>query len=166
MLSYLLLVIAVLLVSTLLYANRRQSRVTARFGEPEPDVDLTYRPHVRKEEPELELAALAEQARDPALAQMSDQDLVMEVLKECHDPEIPLNIVDLGLVYEVSSKKNSVQVKMSLTAPGCPSSESIQQDVRAKLEDAGFPNPQVEIVWDPPWTPHLISEEGKKTLGM
>ena len=108
LLSYLLLVIAVLLVSTLIYANRRQSRVTARFGEPEPAVDLTYRPPVTKAEPELELAALAEQARDPALAQMSDQDLVMEVLKECHDPEIPLNIVELGLVYEVSSKKDSV----------------------------------------------------------
>jgi metal-sulfur cluster biosynthetic enzyme len=166
LLSYLLLIITVLLISTLIYANRRQSRVTARFGEAEADVDLTYRPPVPKEEPELELAALAEQARDPALAQMSDQDLVMEVLKECQDPDIPLNIVELGLVYEVSSKKDSVQVKMSLTSPGCPSSESIQQDVRAKLEDAGFPNPQVEIVWDPPWTPHRISEEGKKTLGM
>lgn len=166
MLSYLLLAIPVLLVSTLIFANRRQSRVTATFSEPEPDVDLTYRPTVPKDEPELELAALAEQARDPELAQMSDKDLVMEVLKECHDPEIPLNIVDLGLVYEVATTKDAVKVKMSLTAPGCPSSESIQQDVRAKLEDAGFPNPQVEIVWDPPWTAHRISDEGKKSLGL
>jgi len=53
-----------------------------------------------------------------------------------------------------------------MTTPDCPSHHTITQDVRAKLEDAGFPNPQVELVWDPPWTPHRISEDGKKKLGM
>ena len=90
----------------------------------------------------------------------------MEVLKECYDPEIPLNIVDLGLIYDVKLERDAVQVKMSLTAPGCPSTEEISQDVQSKLSEAGFSNPRVEIVWDPPWTAQKISEEGRKVLGI
>ena len=90
----------------------------------------------------------------------------MEVLKECYDPEIPLNIVDLGLVYDVKLEKDTVQVKMSLTAPGCPSTGEITQDVQSKLSEAGFSNPRVEIVWEPAWTAQRISEEGRKVLGI
>lgn len=166
MLYYLLLAIPILIIAIFLYANRKQARVTALAEVIEPDVDLTYRPNVSDltappsptNEPPLE--------RDPELAKMTTEELIMEVLRECQDPEIPLNIVDLGLVYDVTRTKDGVMVKMSMTTPDCPSHHTIAQDVRAKLEDAGFPNPQVDLVWDPPWTPHRISEEGKKKLGM
>ena len=169
MLVYLLAIVPVLIVIGLIYANRRQAAVTASFGAEEPEVDVSQRPippsGVASEE-EPSLAKLVAQSRDPELAHMNDKDLIMEVLKECYDPEIPLNIVDLGLVYEVDPRENSTNVKMSLTAPGCPSSGAISSDVQTKLEAAGFPTPKVEIVWDPPWTPQRISEEGKKTLGL
>ena len=163
--SYLLVILPILIVVALVYANRRQSRVTAEFSNPEPDIDLSYRPPVSESE-KSKPDRLIPGPRDPKLSKMSTEELIMEVLKECHDPEIPLNIVDLGLVYDVKAGADSVKVKMSLTAPDCPSTQTISQDVRAKLEDAGFPNPEVELVWDPPWTPHRISEEGKKVLGI
>lgn len=164
LLYYLLPGIPVLILAVIFYANRKQARVTARTDVFEPDVDLTFRPRPTSVS-QPETRALP-QERDPLLAKMTTEELVMEVLKECHDPEIPLNIVDLGLIYEVQTAREGVTVKMSMTAPDCPSHHTITQDVRAKLEDAGFPNPRVDLVWDPPWTPHRISEEGKKKLGM
>jgi metal-sulfur cluster biosynthetic enzyme len=110
--------------------------------------------------------ALAAKARDPNLAAMSQEDLVYEVLKECYDPEIPLNVVDLGLIYEVRTGMDNVDVKMSVTSPACPSGSVIAQDIKTKLADAGFPNPSVEIVMEPAWTPQRISEAGRKTLGI
>ena len=162
MLYYLLVGIPILVFLGILYANRKQARVTALAELSEPNVDLSYRPTAteRHDEPG------APKPRDPMLARLTTEELVIEVLKECQDPEIPLNIVDLGLVYDVRAAKGEVTVKMSMTTPDCPSHHTITQDVRAKLEDAGFPNPQVELVWDPPWTPHRISEDGKKKLGM
>ena len=161
---YLLLVIPVILVIGFFYANRKQARVTLVDAAPEPDVDLTYRPPTPPEDSKV--GELLEKPRDPALARLSKSDLVMAVLSECYDPEIPLNIVDLGLVYEVAAEKEETKVKMSLTAPGCPSSETIQMDIRGKLEEAGFPAPKVEIVWVPQWTAHRISPEGRKKLGI
>lgn len=152
-----------------MYANRRQSAVTASSEFNEPNVDLTQQPIPPSgfsSDNEPSLSKLVEQSRDPGLAQMSDKELIMEVLKECYDPEIPLNIVDLGLIYEVDPRETSTIVKMSLTAPGCPSSGAISSDVQSKLESAGFPTPKVEIVWEPPWTAQRISEEGKKSLGL
>lgn len=162
MLYYLLIGIPLLVLAGVLYANRRQARVTAHVDVPEPDVDLTFQPRLSEEPTQPEPPG----ERDPALARLTTEELVLEVLRECHDPEIPLNIVDLGLIYGITMSKESVNVKMSMTAPDCPSHHTITQDVRAKLEDAGFPNPTVDLVWDPPWTPHRISEEGKKKLGM
>lgn len=169
MLLYLLVTISIFIIIVLIYANSKQSRVTATTEVGEPDVDLSQRPTPPSgvlPKQEASLSKLVEQSRDPGMAQMTDKELVMEVLKECYDPEIPLNIVDLGLIYEVESKEHVTNVKMSLTAPGCPSSESISSDIQSKLEAAGFPTPKVEIVWDPPWTAQRISEEGKKTLGL
>ena len=97
---------------------------------------------------------------------MTQEDLVYEVLKECYDPEIPLNIVDLGLVYEVKVLAAAVNVKMSMTSPMCPSHVAIREDVRCKLEEAGFPSPKVEVVWEPAWSPQRISEAGRKKLGI
>jgi len=92
---------------------------------------------------------------------------VYEVLRECFDPEIPVNIVDLGLVYAVSVESNVAHVMMTLTAPGCSMGAMITQDIQEKLLGIpGLEDAMVEIVWDPPWTPHMMSAEARKQLGM
>jgi metal-sulfur cluster biosynthetic enzyme len=98
--------------------------------------------------------------------------MVWEQLKTCYDPEIPVNIVDLGLVYamEVAPMDGGtkrVDVKMTLTAQGCGMGASIAIDARQKLlalPDVGEAN--VDLVWDPPWTPQMISPEGRERLGL
>jgi len=104
-------------------------------------------------------------------AEFSEQ-AVWEALKTCFDPEIPVNIVDLGLVYDLVAEKtptggHAVEVKMTLRAPGCGMGPVIAEDAREKIAQL----PQVEsakvhIVWDPVWSPQMISPEGRKTLGL
>ena len=97
---------------------------------------------------------------------------VWAAMKTCFDPEIPVNIVDLGLVYDLSVEKSPtgghvVEVKMTLTAPGCGMGPVIAEDARQKI--ASLPtveSAKVHIVWDPIWTPQMISPEGRKTLGL
>jgi probable FeS assembly SUF system protein SufT len=96
---------------------------------------------------------------------------VWAALKTCFDPEIPLNIVDLGLVYDMAiapvEAGHTVSVKMTLTAPGCGMGTSIAADARFKLLDLpGVSEANVDIVWDPPWTPQMISPAGRERLGM
>jgi len=95
------------------------------------------------------------------------KEKVMAALQQVNDPEIPCNIVDLGLVYGVVIDKDMVKVKMTLTSPGCPMSQSIATDVKTKVELIdGVKEADVEIVWDPIWTPDKMTDEGKKKLGM
>ncbi len=97
---------------------------------------------------------------------------VWAAMKTCFDPEIPVNIVDLGLVYDLSVEKtptggHEVEVKMTLTAPGCGMGPVIAEDARQKI--AALPtveSAKVHIVWDPVWTPQMISESGRKALGL
>jgi FeS assembly SUF system protein len=97
---------------------------------------------------------------------MVDSQKIKDKLRECFDPEIPINIVDLGLVYGIEINGASVKVRMTLTAPGCPLAGSITEDVRRKLlEIEGVQKAEVELVWDPPWSPERISEEAKETMG-
>jgi probable FeS assembly SUF system protein SufT len=111
------------------------------------------------------------EAEPGAPVEFSEQ-AVWEALKSCFDPEIPLNIVDLGLVYDLAvepaeSGGNNVEVKMTLTAPGCGMGPVIAEDARRKI--ASLPtveSAKVHIVWDPQWTPHMISPEGRKVLGL
>jgi len=92
---------------------------------------------------------------------------VYEVLRECYDPEIPVNIVDLGLVYGVAVQDGVVTVTMTLTAPGCQMGAMITQEIQDKLLGVpGCEDASVEIVWDPPWTPHMMSEAARKNLGI
>ena len=96
---------------------------------------------------------------------------VWEQLKTCYDPEIPVNIVDLGLVYDMRVSQldggSKVEVKMTLTAPGCGMGGYIAQEARQKLlELEGVEEADVEVVWDPPWSPQMISPEGRQLLGM
>jgi probable FeS assembly SUF system protein SufT len=107
----------------------------------------------------------------PAGGAFSEQ-AVWDVLKTCFDPEIPVNIVDLGLVYDLSIEQISpgshrVEAKMTLTAPGCGMGPVIAEDARQKI--AALPTvaeAKVHIVWDPVWTPQMISAEGRKILGL
>ncbi len=97
---------------------------------------------------------------------------VWEQLKACYDPEIPVNIVDLGLVYnmdlaELPGGAFRVDVKMTLTAPGCGMGQAIAADAQVKLSRLpGVKHASVEIVWSPPWNREMISPEGKKKLGI
>ena len=100
------------------------------------------------------------------------ESMVWEQLKTCYDPEIPVNIVDLGLVYgmEVASQPDGskrVEVKMTLTAQGCGMGASIAMDAKQKLSEIpGVSEANVDLVWDPPWTPQMISPEGRERLGI
>jgi metal-sulfur cluster biosynthetic enzyme len=165
-LTYLLLLVPILLVIGIVVAVRRQANVTRSFSPQEQEEDARVYAESTKAMEATVAEALAEKARDPRLASMSDEDLIYEVLKECYDPEIPLNIVDLGLIYEVRANPDSVDIKMSVTSPACPSGAVIAENVKMKLADAGFPNPKVQIVMEPAWSPQRISEAGRKALGI
>ena len=96
-----------------------------------------------------------------------DEDLIWEQLKTCYDPEIPVNIVDLGLIYDVEIDGTDVDVKMTLTAAGCGMGPYIAQQAEwaiSELDDVEDVN--VDIVFDPPWDPERITEDGKKLLGI
>jgi len=95
------------------------------------------------------------------------KDDVVAVLKKCYDPEIPINIYDLGLVYNIDIGDERIVVKMTLTAPGCPASAYLSSDVKRKIEALpGVKEAEVQIVWDPPWTPEAMSDIAKKQFGM
>lgn len=108
----------------------------------------------------------------PEQAGEFSEQLVWTALKSCFDPEIPVNIVDLGLVYDLSVEKtpdggHALEVKMTLTAAGCGMGPVIAEDARQKI--AALPtvrSAKVYIVWDPAWTPQMISAEGRQKLGL
>lgn len=100
-----------------------------------------------------------------------DEQAVWDQLRTCYDPEIPVNIVDLGLIYDCTVTEQAegaqVDVKMTLTAPGCGMGPTIAAEVRSKiLALPGVKDADVELVWDPPWNQDMISEVGKMQLGM
>ncbi|MFZ9943586.1 MAG: SUF system Fe-S cluster assembly protein [Bacteroidia bacterium] len=96
------------------------------------------------------------------------QDRVVDVLKTCYDPEIPVNIYDLGLIYEVLvNDGNDVHVRMTLTSPACPVAETLPPEVENKIRELPDVNTaRVEITFDPPWEKSMMSEEAKLELGM
>jgi FeS assembly SUF system protein len=92
---------------------------------------------------------------------------VVTVLKDCYDPEIPINIWDLGLVYGIDIQEANVGIKMTLTAPGCMMGGMIAEEVKAKIKAMqGVKDAKVELVWDPPWSPDKMSEEAKAQMGI
>ena len=103
------------------------------------------------------------------------QEEVLTALRECYDPEIPVNIVDLGLIYEVRIKPadsadvsgDLVEVEMTLTAPGCPSSGYITDQVKQRvLRIPGVGDARIDLVWYPQWTPERLSGDARKQLGI
>jgi len=111
-------------------------------------------------------------APDPAVSGPLNEQAVWDTLRNCYDPEIPVNIVDLGLVYDMHiqplpSGQSAVAVKMTLTAQGCGMGGAIAGDAQQKLLGLpGVEEANVEIVWDPPWHHSMITAEGRKTLGL
>jgi len=122
--------------------------------------------------------ALGEEVEDNASGENSahegppDEEQIWEQLKSVYDPEIPVNIVDLGLVYSMHAEQRAdggykVLVQMTLTAPGCGMGPAIADDARTRVESVpGVDEAEVDIVWDPPWNQEMISEEGKMILGL
>ncbi len=93
---------------------------------------------------------------------------VKDVLRTCYDPEIPVNILELGLIYEINVEEgNDILLRMTLTSPACPVAESLPVEIEQKLK--GIPdvnNAKVEVTFDPPWEKDMMSEEAKMELGM
>jgi metal-sulfur cluster biosynthetic enzyme len=128
---------------------------------------------------EREVASKKEKKKREEGSTPFDED-IWEALKNVFDPEIPVNIVDLGLIYSMEVKpitepppaspkdqRYKVWIKMTLTAPGCGMGPSIAADARERvLQVDGVSDAQVDIVWDPPWNQSMISEEGRMALGM
>ncbi len=102
------------------------------------------------------------------------EEMIWDALRTCFDPEIPINIVDLGLIYDLrvddpdpGQDRYKVGIKMTLTAHGCGMGPTIAADAKSKVEAIPcVDEAEVDIVWDPQWTPHMISPEGRKVLGL
>lgn len=93
---------------------------------------------------------------------------IVDALKTVFDPEIPVNIYELGLIYDVDIEESgAVTVKMTLTSPGCPVAGSLPGEVKSKVEKvAGVTSAEVELVWDPAWNPSMMSDAARLQLGM
>ena len=99
------------------------------------------------------------------MAEMLSVDRVMNALRNCYDPEIPVNIVDLGLIYNIAIVDDTVKVRMTLTTQGCPAHAYLMRQVQSEIEKIpGVKTADVQIVWEPAWTPDRISVEAKKRL--
>jgi len=95
-----------------------------------------------------------------------NEDNITEALKNIIDPELPVSIVDLGLIYNIETVDNNINIKMTLTTPGCSMGSAISRQIENTLYALGAKNVIVEILWDPPWNPNMMSDEAKAKLGM
>jgi FeS assembly SUF system protein len=99
---------------------------------------------------------------------MALEEKIVEAIRTCYDPEIPVNIYELGLIYEVKVEPTgAVNVKMTLTAPSCPAAQSLPIEVESKVGSIeGVTDVRVDVVWDPPWEPSMMSEAARLQLTM
>jgi FeS assembly SUF system protein len=102
------------------------------------------------------------------LAAAALESKVIDAIRTCYDPEIPINIHELGLIYKIEvGAEGDVRVQMTLTSPGCPVAGTLPPEVETKVRDVpGVRAARVEVVWDPPWNPSMMSEAAKLQLGM
>lgn len=97
----------------------------------------------------------------------SVRDAVIEALKTVYDPEIPVDIYELGLIYAVEVEGSAVQIRMTLTSPMCPVAETLPPEVEAKARAVpGVSDVRLELVWEPPWNPAMMSDAARLELGM
>ncbi len=129
-----------------------------------PSLFQLFRDKFNKEVPDEK--TMAETDHIPAVKSLRER--VIEVIKTCYDPEIPVDIWELGLIYEINiSEGNDVHIKMTLTSPACPVAETLPPDVEQKIRDIPDVNTaKVEITFDPPWEKEMMSEEARLELGM
>jgi metal-sulfur cluster biosynthetic enzyme len=98
---------------------------------------------------------------------MPDQDTIYAALKHIYDPEVGINIVDMGLIYSLELDDNKVGIYMTLTSPACPAGPQILSQVDSKLRELdGVDEVDINVVWSPPWSPDMLSEEAKDQLGI
>ena len=98
---------------------------------------------------------------------MVNEEQIMNVLKEVYDPEIPVNIVDMGLIYEIKINNGNIHIQMTLTTMGCPAGADIEANIKKLVSTLkGVKNVEVEITFDPPWTPARMTEDAKAQLGL
>jgi FeS assembly SUF system protein len=109
-----------------------------------------------------------ETAAAPAAGDEAIRDGVIEVLRTVFDPEIPVNIYELGLVYDVEVRpEHKVYIRMTLTSPMCPVAETLPPEVQEKARTvAGVSDVEIDLVWDPPWSPSMMTEAARLELGM
>jgi metal-sulfur cluster biosynthetic enzyme len=98
---------------------------------------------------------------------MASEEQILQTLRRVNDPEVGLNIIDLGLVYSAEIRGDSVHIAMTMTTPACPMRSYLAAEVREVIFDQheDVQSVSVELVWDPPWSPQMISESGKRQLG-
>lgn len=98
---------------------------------------------------------------------MPTSEDVYNQLRQVYDPEIPVNIVDLGLIYDVGIEGETCKIKMTLTSQACPEARTIPDVMKRRVNTIdGINDTEIDIVWEPQWSPQLISEEGRKVLGI
>ena len=144
-------------------------RLSSWWKKPQPAAPAPTPPPARAATNTVTVTSSEEAQSKPTFghAQFLNEELIYTVLRTCHDPEIPLNIVDLGLIYGVQIDNDRVNVTMTLTTQGCGMGGYISRDAQEKiLSLPGVSEATVEVVWEPPWTPERISPVGRKTLGL
>lgn len=100
-----------------------------------------------------------------AMPSQEHEARLWQALDEVTDPEFPMSIVDMGLIYGLESRGDTVHVRLTFTAMGCPAMDFIIEDIRERLlQEEGVQNVEIEIVWDPPWTKERLSEKGRFML--
>ena len=139
MLQFLAILAVVATAIVVVIAVRRQGKVTQSLTDEERALNaMVFQRNSQKMEANV-AEALAEKARDPRLASMTQEDLVLEVLKECFDPELPLNVVDLGLIYNVQVNPDSVDLKISMTTPAVPLARRHHRRYQDQADRCGVP---------------------------
>ena len=117
-------------------------------------------------EPEAPPAGMAQGTAITHQGGTVSAEKVVGALRECFDPEIPLNVYDLGLIYGIDIQPSGIAIKMTLTSESCPSARTIPEDIRQRVIALGQSNVTVDVVFDPPWHPARISPDGKQRLGL
>jgi FeS assembly SUF system protein len=131
------------------------------FEQPPPD------PNPQSGPQDSPPAAPAAGPPEPARENTEIEKKVIEIIKTCYDPEIPVNIYELGLIYDVKVDEQQAHVKMTLTAPNCPAAQSLPAEVKHKIEAMDEINTaNVEIVFEPPWHPNNMSDSAKLVLNI
>ena len=97
---------------------------------------------------------------------MINKNNIIEILKQCHDPEIPIDLWNLGLIYSIKIKKYKINIRMTLTTPGCTMGGYMAEDITKKIKDLDKNyDVQVDVTFDPPWEPTMMSDKGREMLG-